>query len=938
MHEKPAILIVDDDPNQRITLSDILKAKGYEPVAVPGGKEALEEIEKKPPAAALIDLKLKNMSGLKLIGKIKQRLPGVECIMITGYASRESAIEAINLGAYSYIEKPYDLDQLLVTLRRAVEKQKAEEEYRRLKEFNQSIVEKISEGIIVEDAAGTVQFVNPAAAALLNHSPKELVGKCLIEIFPPDQRSIINAAIERRARGEDDRYELCLLDEHGQPIYLMVSGSPWHESGQFKGSIANYMNVTASRLAEKALQESEEFSSNLLDNSPNPIIVINPDTSVRYVNPALEKLTGFSSSELVGLKAPYPWWTEETAQKTEASFKIALAKSPETVEEIFQNIEGKNFWVEATITPIRIDGVCKYYLSNWVDITDRKQAQDLLRIQSDLAIYLSATSDLVEAANRVLEAAIQVEGIDSGGLYLVDPLAGELDLAAHKGLSSLFVERSSHYDADSPNARLVMKGKPVYKSYPNVFVSEDEVRQSEKLRSHAVIPIYYDGRVVAALNLASHTHDRIPMNARKALEATSTYIGDVFARVRAEDELRKMNQRLQKAFSELDSAYQTIIQQERLAAVGQLAAGIAHDFNNIMCAIILYSEMLLASPHPSKEDHERLATIFQQAQRAASLTEQILDFSRKSVMESLPMDLASLMKEMKELLDRTIPENIQVSMIFHDEDCVINADENRLQQVIMNLALNARDAMPKGGDLKFELTRIRLKPDDQPPLPDLTPGEWVRVDVSDSGAGISAENLAHIFEPFFTTKPIGEGTGLGLAQVYGIVKQHEGYIDVASEVGRGTTFTIYLPTMALPKTDGSPSEQVEPEKGREEVILVVEDEATIREAICEILGGLNYQILEAENGREALEIVERQGGAIDLILADLVMPQMNGRELHAVLKEKGLDIRMVFMTGYYPGDGTRELMEEGHVMWVQKPIDSARLTKIVRQALGEKRG
>jgi len=269
---------------------------------------------------------------------------------------------------------------------------------------------------------------------------------------------------------------------------------------------------------------------------------------------------------------------------------------------------------------------------------------------------------------------------------------------------------------------------------------------------------------------------------------------------------------------------QRIHQQERLASVGQLAAGIAHDFNNIMAVIVLYVQMALRTPELPARIHERLRTVAEQARRATELIQQILDFSRRAVLERRPMDLVPFLKEQVKLLERTLPESIKIELTYSADDHIANADPTRMQQVIMNLALNARDAMPNGGKLAICLKRVQIKDGACAPLLDMAPGEWIQITVSDNGTGIPFDVLPRIFEPFFTTKaPLG--SGLGLAQAYGIIKQHTGEINVSTQTDKGTTFSIFLPALTLPAPEPlSPVRQSIP-MGRGETILVVEDDA-----------------------------------------------------------------------------------------------------------------
>lgn len=388
-----------------------------------------------------------------------------------------------------------------------------------------------------------------------------------------------------------------------------------------------------------------------------------------------------------------------------------------------------------------------------------------------------------------------------------------------------------------------------------------------------------------------------------------------------------------------------IQQQERLAAVGQLAAGIAHDFNNIMATIVLYSQMSARSEDVPIHIQQRMATITQQARHATGLIRQILDFSRRSVLERRPFDLLSLLKEQVKLLERTLPENIVIKLDYGAGDYTIRADPTRMQQVLMNLAVNARDAMPEGGTLRIELERIEIGPDETPPLlvmmtDETMVGGWIQIRVSDTGTGISPDVLPRIFDPFFTTKAPGEGTGLGLAQVHGIVGAHEGHIDVKTQMGEGTTFTVYLPAvLAHPpesRTAALLEEAAALPKGQGETILVAEDNAVVREALVESLELLNYQVLEAVDGREALEILEQREEKVALVLSDVVMPGMGGVALLHALRDQGINMGIILLTGHTLKERDFEdLYAQGMRAWLLKPPSLEQLAEVVAQALQE---
>ncbi|MDX1662637.1 MAG: response regulator [Candidatus Promineifilaceae bacterium] len=372
--------------------------------------------------------------------------------------------------------------------------------------------------------------------------------------------------------------------------------------------------------------------------------------------------------------------------------------------------------------------------------------------------------------------------------------------------------------------------------------------------------------------------------------------------------------------------------QERLATVGQLAAGIAHDFNNIMAIITLYSQSLEKNPDLPKRG-QFLGTISEQARHAANLISQILDFSRAAVMERQRIDLAPFVKEVVKLLRRTLPETINISLDVEAGNYVVNADPTRLQQVLMNLAVNARDAMPEGGELRIRLSELSLQPGEPPPLPAMAATNWVCLEVDDTGVGIASNNLTHVFEPFYSTKQRDKGTGLGLAQVYGIVKQHGGEINVESELGTGTRFVIYLPALSTQASKESEESQDGTIGGRGETLLLVEDDAGVRAAVRDVLEILNYTVWTADDGEEALALFEEKGQEIDLIISDIIMPSMGGLSLYHKLKEVDPLVKVILITGYPLEEDGKAVLEAGVCAWLQKPFTAEQISAVVRDAV-----
>jgi len=394
--------------------------------------------------------------------------------------------------------------------------------------------------------------------------------------------------------------------------------------------------------------------------------------------------------------------------------------------------------------------------------------------------------------------------------------------------------------------------------------------------------------------------------------------------------------------------------QERLAAVGQLAAGIAHDFRNLLTTIILYAQMGQRKPDLPPGLPQSLETIINESKKAAGLVQQILDFSSRAMIRRRPLNLTAFARNVLDVLQRTIPENIQLSLDVHGAEpeeyaaaFTVEADAGRMQQVLTNLALNARDAMlPQGGgELRIGIERVEVMSGETPPGLEMLAGTphraWVCLSVSDTGTGMTEEVQEHLFEPFFTTKDVDKGTGLGLAQVYGIVRQHEGIIDVETEVGKGTTFRICIPAY-----EGEESGEPEPEephavpRGRGETIMLVEDEEELRSAGRDVLESLGYRVLVAANGNEALALWQtprwQPRREVDLVITDLVMPEVSGKELVRELRKTEHNLKALAITGYtLKEDDFKALEDAGFADVVRKPFHVEAIAQTIRRVLEE---
>ena len=396
------------------------------------------------------------------------------------------------------------------------------------------------------------------------------------------------------------------------------------------------------------------------------------------------------------------------------------------------------------------------------------------------------------------------------------------------------------------------------------------------------------------------------------------HIRDLTDRKQAEAELRERDEQLRQA--------------QRMEAIGTLAGGVAHDFNNILTAILGYTG-LLKRLDTQIEGIEKAADVMEKAaKRGAVLTQQLLGFARKGKNESAAVDLAVVVDEVAELLQRTIEKNIVIRRTGKAASVVVIGDPGQLHQVVLNLAVNSRDAMPGGGEIQFDTSIVTLTDDDCRRQPGTSPGDYVRLAVTDTGCGIAASVRERIFEPFFTTKELGKGTGMGLAMVYGIVRNHGGAIGVTSEVDRGTTIEILLPhaAAAVPADAPHRPELAVTGSGR---ILVVDDEDGVREVAADLLSCLGYEVTTAPNGVAAVSQYRQSGHEIDVVLLDLAMPGMDGRDCFRALKTINRDVKAVLCTGYGFNVAAQQLLDEGMVGIVSKPYSIEQLSDAIAKAL-----
>ncbi len=734
---------------------------------------------------------------------------------------------------------------------------------------------------VTEDGKpGALFEVNDVACRMLGYTREELLRMHASDVDAPESSTDITAIMRELAEGKEVLFSQTHVARDGRRIPVEVHARMTTYQG--KPAIFSTVRDITERLrveeerrqADAALKRSAATLRSIFRAASIGIGLIS-NRVILQVNDRFCEMTGYTPEELIGQSARILYATDEDFEYVgREKYRQIREYGTGTVETRWQRKDGQIIDVWLSSTPLDPADLTAGVTFTALDITARKRAEAererLLQQVQEQTRQMQQIIDTVPEGVLVLDHELR--------LLLCNPSA----------LTYLPVLTETP-TWETGQALLTLGGHPIAEllSPPprGLWHEIDKERRHFQITAHAIETGAMTGGWMLVIR-----------------DVTEEY-----------------------------AIRETIQRQDRLATVGQLAAGIAHDFNNILAGIVLYSQMSLRTPDLPPQLQERLVIIANQAHRAADLINQILDFSRSAVLDRMPLDLVPLLKEQVKLWERTLPENIRVNFTYGADNYTIDADPTRMQQVFMNLVVNARDAMPEGGTLSIELTRLHVTKPKYAPLPDMPAGEWVQVAISDTGTGIPEEILPYIYDPFFTTKPAGKGTGLGLSQVYGIVSSHDGFIDVHTEMNVGTTFFLYFPALALPEAPAA-AEFSDLPLGHGETILVVEDNAATRAAIVASLELLNYHVLEAENGKVALRVFAERRQDIALVLTDMVMAEMGGKALAQALHAQDPTLRVVLMTGHPLTEEREMLCEAGVVAWIQKPPELDYLAETLANA------
>ncbi len=648
-------------------------------------------------------------------------------------------------------------------------------------------------------------------------------------------------------------------------------------------------DIAEQKQMQKRLTESERKARAIFDRAFGFVGLLNPDGSLVEANRSALDFAGVQLSDVVGKPLwETPWWTHSTEGREQIRAAMRVAASGELVrfETTFLATDGVPHTFDFSLKPVKDEsGRVVLLIPEGRDITDRKRAEDELHWKTAL-----------------LEAQVD-SALD--GILVVD----------NQGKQILRNERLNK----------------LWKIPPHLAEGKDDAAQVQFAASQAKNPREFAEKVAY---LYSHpdevSRDEIELIDGTILDRYSSPVrdkaGKYYGRIWTFRDITQ-HRTLEAQFRQV----------QKMEAVGQLAAGVAHDFNNILAVIQLQASFLKTERDLAPQQLESASEIENAAKRAANLTRQLLLFSRRQTMQPRDLDLNQSINDMTKMLRRTIGDDIQVQFKFAMEPLLIHADAGMLDQVLMNLAVNAHDAMPQGGQLVIETSAVEFDESVRAQSPLARPGSFVCLSVSDTGCGIPPENLPRIFEPFFTTTDISKGTGLGLATVFGIVEQHQGWVSVCSEVGRGTTFRIYLPRLAAQSGQESGQPELATVRGGKETILIVEDEGTLRSSMRKALSQLGYRVLESVSGVEAQKVWEQHRNKIVLLVTDLVMPGgMTGRDLAERFLKENSKLKVIYTSGYSVEVASKDFPLEEGVNFLAKPFGAHKLAQTVRDRLDRK--
>lgn len=789
-----------------------------------------------------------------------------------------------------------------------------------------TIVQSIGDGVIATDAQGNVTMLNPVAEMLTGWSDEEARGKPLETVFTiineESRQPVVNPVtrVLQKGRIVGLANHTLLIDRNGVERPIADAAAPIRErDGEIQGVVLIFRDQSAERAAQRSLAESEARNRAMIAAIPDLIFQL--DREYRFVDCWVDDPARLLKpmEEFLG-KRTYDILPADVANGGARAVDRALATGTmQFFEYALDTPEGRG-WFEQRIAPISADQV----IAITRDISDRKRSELAIQVRLTLHEY-SIDHTLGELLTKTLDEICELVSSPIGFYHFVEADQRTLSLQAW----STRTEREfcnvegpwmhHHIDQAGVWADAVRLRKPVvHNDYPSLPNRKEMPEGHARLERELVVPILRSAQVVCILGVGNKSIPYTDEDVRLV-----SYIADVAWEIAERKRIEESQKLLQEK----------LIQSQKIEAVGQLAGGIAHDFNNMLAVILMRCEMALQQVEPHSPLHRHLTEIHTTGLRSAELTRQLLGFARKQVISPRVLDLNETLESLLSMLERLIGEDIELKWRPGPAVWPVKMDPSQISQIMVNLCVNARDAINGVGSITIRTENSAFDARYAGETIEATPGDYVLLTISDNGSGMSKEVLAHLFEPFFTTKEVGKGTGLGLATVYGIVQQNHGHIRVYSEVGLGTTFKIYLPRHfdSLEPTPETAPDEIPQGKG--ERVLLVEDEPAVLAMTAESLQKLGYTVLSAATSADALAIASEYEDEIDLLITDVVMPELNGRRLAERIAVHRPHIKRIFMSGYPADIVSQRAVFSGDEHFLSKPFTLLQLAVAVRKAL-----
>lgn len=798
-------------------------------------------------------------------------------------------------------------------------------EIEKRRSYLESVVKHAPAGIVTLDRNHRIVDWNGGAEHIFGYTRDEVMGKDIDNLISNnDNLPECRAMAKRVLNGEVlNSVETVRYRKDGEPVSVLCSGSPIYVDNELNGIVAVYEDISRTLRVENALKNSEEKYRLLTESTSDVIWSFTLKGDTIYVSPSVELLLGYTHEEAEHLNAGDLAAGEDldTAKRilseelSRENGHVQGAYRSYTVEVELIRKNGSRVWTEATASFVRNDlGMPIGILMVFRDISRRRQADsELKRLNRALKTLSAGNKALVRASNsHVLLQDICTILIESGGYALA--WAGITTDAAMSQIrpEALAVSPEAgltrQYSLEDFNGTLT---DDILSSLRELEVCSEESAEAGLTR--IILPLHNAGKIYGALCIYSGQEPAFDKEETALLQEMA---GDLAFGISVLD-ARKEQKRIGE---EKNAIQQQLLQAQKMEAIGVLTGGIAHDFNNLLTAIIGCSDMALMDVEEGNPVHRELMDIQSAANKAAQLTGQLLLFSRKQPMKFETVDLKMIIFDLKKLLTRLLGENIKIETSFAKDLWHLFADKGSLEQVLMNLSVNARDAMPEGGTITYTVKNVTLEKKDCYGMPESRPGKYLRLSVADTGTGMSEQVKQQIFDPFFSTKGKSKGTGLGLSVVYGIIKQHEGWIRVNSEQNNGSEFVVYLPAVDKPKTTKTDvTATVTNHDGKGRRILIVEDEDKVREFTINGLNRIGYTVFAASTADEAKELFDREDGDFYLVISDVGLPGQSGIELVNELVEKKPKLKVLLSSGYSDHRQRWPLIKKKGYRFLEKP-------------------